>query len=111
MVPGTPVSATICKVAMSNQAAATATKVVTDLPALVRSLNSGATKPSTSAMGCESAQPSALSVLYEVLFSYAEGPPVFVRVTPGCVPSIDNLSLQGDDLAAVALVTALLAGR
>lgn len=112
MVPGNPVSATICKVPYSNQSVASATRVVTDLPALVRSLNSGATKPSTSTMGCGSAQPSAaLSVLYEVLVSYAEGPPVFVRVTPGCVPSIDNLSLQGDDLAAVALVTGLLAGR
>ena len=100
MVPGTPVSATICKLSSSNQSSATSSTVVRDFGPLAVALNSLPTQPSTS--GCTGSGSQA--VIYEALFRYSDGPPVFVRVLPNCHPSVDNGSVQGDDAGTVVPV-------
>jgi len=108
LVPGKPVSATVCKLSYADQSSAAASKVVGDSAALAAAMNSLPTVSSTSSCGASGPQ----SFIYEALFRYSQGPPVFVRVLPNCHPSIDNLSLQADGGGAVvSLIQDLLAGR
>jgi hypothetical protein len=90
MVPAGPTSLTIC--------APKARKTITSgFQALVQALNQLPTRTST--RSCSgSAGPEAF---YQLLFSYAAGPPVSVNIAVGCHPEIDNLDLQSASASSV----------
>src|SRR5205814_1391905 len=75
----------------------------TNFAPLVTALNAGTTQESDSS--CSGSPDSE----YQLLFGYAEGPPVLVRFLPGCHPAISNGSLAADNEAEVmAELTPLL---
>lgn len=99
MVPDHPVSATMCK-GTSPHPASSPKFAVPDPGALAAELNSLRTVPSRS--GCNGGVPAT----YELLFRYSDGPPVFVILTLGCHPSVDNGSLRADNAGAVIALMA-----
>jgi hypothetical protein len=68
---------------------------------LVDALNAPPTQTSTSSCQVLSGRVESISVSYELVFRYVFGPPVLVRVQPGCAPAIDNGSLQAADASSV----------
>jgi len=89
MVPAGSTSVTIC--------APKARTVTTSYQALVSALNRLPTRPSTH--GC-SGTPGPSGV-YEIFFSYPEGPPVLVSILIGCHPAIGNGDLQATSASSV----------
>lgn len=83
MVPAGPTSLTICAPRARNT-------ITSGYEALVLALNRLPARPSTRAC---SGSPGPGS-FYQLLFSYAEGPPISVDIVVGCHPEIDNLGLQ-----------------
>ena len=108
MVPGHPISVSVCEVggaAGGKATQRTETSVVerfsNALGALRTSPDGGTCKPDR--------QPFTEYIL---LFGYAEGPPVNVSVVPSCRPAIHNGNLQADDpTTVVPLIQQLLHPR
>lgn len=99
MVPGTPASVTNCAAGTSS-----AGRSSTDVARLVRALNA---LPTLTAP--ETCRTPTNSRDFLLRFDYAVGPPVWVRVSPGCRPAIDNGALQALDGSTVtALIADLL---
>jgi len=65
---------------------------------LVLALNRLPTRPSTRSCS-PSPRPSA--PMYQLLFSYPQGPPVSVFIISGCYPEIDNLGLQSNSASNI----------
>jgi hypothetical protein len=99
MVPGDPVSLTICSSSGGTVA------VHAGFQPLVRALNQQPTRISNDS--CK----GPAREFYELAFGYAVGPPVMVMVTPGCLPGIDNTSLQARDGTAVEPLIKELLGK
>ncbi len=105
MVPGQPVSVAICYFKAGARLHQTMVSVSPEgLLQLRDLLNREPTFTSTN--GCHQ---SVNPVFYTLIFSYGVGPPVVVSVAKGCVPAINNGSLQANDgTAAVALIQGYL---
>jgi hypothetical protein len=93
LVPDTPVAVDICTGSTAGRV--TARDGVDDLAAAFNRLPTR-----SSDNGC-SAPRWIISPSYLVVFHYAQGPPVLVRVDTWCDPPIDNSSLQSTDAAPV----------
>jgi hypothetical protein len=90
----------------SQQPGMRAQPVTGDWSKLVSALNQLPTSTSTSACN-GNGSPDAR--MYELLFGYADGPSVLVRVFTDCTPAVDNGSLQANDPGTIVpLITALL---
>ena len=107
MVPAAPTSVLICKgIYLGTKTEYSSASVTSGFDDLVNALNAPATTPST--LICHGT--GNQSVHYELIFRYAVGTAVHVRVDPHCDPSIDNTSLQAvDSTAVVAVIEQLLA--
>jgi hypothetical protein len=66
--------------------------------ALVRALNRLPTLPST---GICSPSPATSAPMYQLLFSYPEGPLASVDIAVGCYPEVGNLDLQSHSASSV----------
>jgi hypothetical protein len=98
MVPGDPVSVQVCEGTNRGDRVSYRSVSATDgYRGLVVALDALPTGMSSSS--CQGAGQQVVS--YSLLFQYAEGPPVLVRVDPNCDPSIDNQSLQARDASTV----------
>ncbi|MFN2518027.1 MAG: hypothetical protein ABR604_03130, partial [Jatrophihabitantaceae bacterium] len=109
LVPAEPTSAQICAVSYSTGKPAVRTVTTpAGLLKLVAALNAAPPRVSNSACQGDGQQ----DVAYELVFSYAEGPGVHVRVDPHCAPGIDNGSLQAfGSSSVVPLIQQVLAGH
>jgi hypothetical protein len=90
MVPAGWTSLTIC--------APKAHRLTSGYQPLVLALNRLPTRPST--RSC-SPSPKPSAPVYQLLFSYPEGPPVSVFIVSGCYPEIDNLGLQSNSASSI----------
>lgn len=107
MVPGHPISVSVCEVGAAGGKATQRTETsgverfTSALGALRTSPDGGACTPGR--------QPFTEYIL---LFGYAEGPPVNVDVVPSCRPAIHNGNLQANDpTTVVPLIQELLHPR
>jgi hypothetical protein len=91
MVPAGTTSLTICT-------SGRARTFTSGYQAVVRALNRLPTQPSTG--GCSPSPESAAS-MYQLLFSYPEGPLVSVDIAVGCYPEVGNLHLQSHGTGGV----------
>jgi hypothetical protein len=93
-----PLGSTTLKIAWTEGTGSAAQDRSVYVPAgfsqLVDALNSATAKRSTHS--CLPG-PSDYETWYQLTFGYAEGPGVFVQVSPGCHPSVDNNALQADN--------------
>jgi hypothetical protein len=108
MVPADPVSVQVCKATVGSRDVGYETRTATaGYRDLVERLNALPTQVSRS--GCQGH--GTQTVFYQLLFRYAVGPPVRLRVDADCDPSIDNQSLQARDATNVLpLIESLLRG-
>jgi hypothetical protein len=90
MVPAGAISLTIC--------APKAHKVTSGYQALVRALDRLPTGPSD---GSCSESPGSPGAIYQLLFSYAEGPAVSIFINSRCHPAIDNNNLESASASSV----------
>ncbi|HEV7205799.1 MAG TPA: hypothetical protein VGN18_14410 [Jatrophihabitans sp.] len=93
MVPDHPTAVTICTYRDGRRPVRTDRVDINDLVAALDALR---TSPST-----HTCQGSPTDATYELEFTYRDGPPVWVRVSPGCTPSVDNGNLQASDANSV----------
>lgn len=113
LVPGTPVSVSICA---SSGEAPPRTGTTTDIADLVAALNALPTQPSTmscnggpSATSTSTSGPTKTVTTYTLVFHYAAGPAVRLVLIPGCNPPIFTSSLAAEnDGGIVNLVEQLL---
>jgi hypothetical protein len=106
MVPGQPSEVLVCRSVhdVVNPTWQTWTST-TGVGTLAAALNAPAARVSSN--GCQ--QDAHPAEFYEVLFRYATGPPVLVRVDERCAPSVDNGSLQST--ASATLIPLLISLR
>jgi hypothetical protein len=97
MVPADPVSVQVCEATVGGDVNYRSVTATDGYRGLVEALDALPTQLSTSS--CQGTGQQVVS--YSLLFRYAEGPPVLVRVDPNCDPSIDNQSLQAKDASTV----------
>jgi hypothetical protein len=109
MVPAGAVSVRICLDIGSSSSHVDRT---TGFTGLVNALDQPPTRASTSSCAFPPTPPGTKvpdNPFYRLVFHYRQGPSVGVRVMLGCVPAIDNSSLQAADSSGVAtLIKALM---
>ena len=91
MVPTGTTSLTICTSGKSRT-------FTSGYQALIRALDRLPTLPST---GMCSPSPATSASMYQLLFSYPEGPLVSVDIAVGCYPEVGNLDLQSHSASSV----------
>ncbi len=97
MVPGHPVSVSVCAVGGADGGKTTQRTETSVVERFTSALGALRASPTTGAMSCkQDGQPSTI-----VSFGYAEGPPVNVEVNPSCRPAIHNGNLQANDPTTV----------
>jgi hypothetical protein len=102
MVPDQPIHLLICRDGPSPSSSThKSVGVDSGFDDVIAALNKPHTKPFGG--GCLGGGKPG-DVLYELVFSYRDGPPVWVVVWPACRPSIENNSLQAQGADAVALL-------
>ena len=108
MVPGHPVSVSVCELSATDGGKATQRTETSGVERFTNAL--GALKTSPDGGACKpNGQPFTN---YSLVFGYAEGPPVNVDVFSSCRPAIHNGSLQADDLTTfLPLIQELLHPR
>ena len=111
MVPVGAVKVDICRFDGSNKETHAAAS--SGFAPLIEALDAEPTVPSTSSChdttyDAPTTGQTQPSTMYTVVFQYASGPPVAVRVTATCVPAIDNSSLQAVKATKVVPLLAAL---
>jgi hypothetical protein len=97
MVPDQPISVTTCEATAPNGGRSTRRTTTSGYQQLTTALNQLPTGPW--GHGCNpGTQPVSM---YNLLFDYAEGPPVVVTISPNCTPAVSNRSLQSSDASKV----------
>ena len=110
MVPGHPISVSVCEVGAADGGKATQRTETSVVERFTSALGALRTSPTTGATACK--QDKQIFTDYILLFGYAEGPPVNVDVNPSCRPAIDNGNLQANDpTTVVPLIQELLHPR
>ncbi|RBQ14274.1 hypothetical protein DP939_41395 [Spongiactinospora rosea] len=90
MVPGEPVSVTVCRRTSPVETATRLRYGAREAAALAEALN--APRARESEHGCSGGPDDAVD--FRLVFGYRDGPPVDVTFTPGCAPPIDSGTLQ-----------------